>query len=656
MSSDRGCHSDEPAQPAATEPAGASDAPPHDHEEIEAGFGRSFIEAPGGIYRKLVRKDGVVRQEITNFWARITTQTVFDDGAERWIHYEIKAQVRRPRGPELTFTVPATEFAALAWVDAQLGALAVIAADAKNRLVATAIKERTIAAGAVQRHEVFAHLGWRQVGRRWVYLTGSGALASEGAIEEVEVQPPARLRRYGLELGDPSAGMQASLRLLLLAPARVMVPIWATIWRALFGSCESVLWLVGRTGVFKSELAALAQQHYGRGMDARHFPQNWASTANDIELTLFAAKDVLVVVDDFAPGSTRGSRHELENKAERVLRGAGNAAGRGRMTADGRQRPDRPPRAQVIVTGEDLPTSHSIRARTLIVPVAEGDVDTALLTSAQERARTGVYEHALASFIMRMADRYDLVLNRWRDLASQYRDRLVTEGVHGRSLIAVTQLLATIEILAGYLDQQGIEIPPEVLEHLGEEADIGTAPLTRRMARVLVGLLEEQVQQQHGADPVLLFVETLGEALASGRAHVRGLEGQDAPAQYKALLGWRQVDAVSGGVQHSEWRAHGEHIGWVEGQYLYLNPPVAYATVSRLLAEQGSELSKRPATLWGEMLAAGWIAKTDRDPKRRRSTYKKTIKGIGKNTLVLRLAEVIGAREERERHEVRLVA
>ena len=89
-----------------------------------------------------------MRQEVTNFWARITAETVFDDGAERWIHYEIKAQVRRPRGPELTFTVPAAEFAALAWVDTQLGALAVIAAGATNRLVTTAIKERSIAAGS----------------------------------------------------------------------------------------------------------------------------------------------------------------------------------------------------------------------------------------------------------------------------------------------------------------------------------------------------------------------------------------------------------------------------------------------------------------------------------------------------------------------------
>ena len=127
-----------------------------------------------------------------------------------------------------------------------------------------------------------------------------------------------------------------------------------------------------------------------------------------------------------------------------------------------------------------------------------------------------------------------------------------------------------------------------------------------------------------------LFVETLGEALASGRAHVRGRRGAGragaAHGTPRLAAGRRSSRAVS---STATWRAHGEHIGWVEGEYLYLNPPVAYAAVSRLLAEQGSELPKKPATLWGEMLAAGWIALTDREPERRRSTYKKTIDGIG---------------------------
>jgi hypothetical protein len=494
------------------------------------------------------------------------------------------------------------------------------------------------------------------VGERWVYLTGNGALGRAGLVEGLEVQPPARLGRYELEIGDPRAAVQASFKLLLLAPPRVTVPVWAAIWRALFGGAEAIIWLVGRTGVFKSELAALAQQHYGRGMDARHFPQNWSSTANDIELTLFAAKDALAVVDDFAPGLTRGNRQELENKAERVIRGAGNAAGRGRMTADGRQRPDRPPRAQVIVTGEDLPALHSIRARALIVPVAEGDVDKALLTEAQEVARTGAYEHTLAGFIMWTAGRYEQTMDRWRRLAAEFRAKLVTEGVHGRSPVAMAQLLATIEILADYLDEQGIEIPAKVLEHLGEEANIGAASLTRRMAKVLMGSLEEQARQQRGADPVRLFIETLGEALASGRAHVLSVSSLRAPARHPELLGFSKRMIISGGIETETWDARGEHVGWTDGEYLYLNPPVAYAAVSRLLAEQGTEMPKKPMTLWGELLAAGWVALTDREQGRRRTTFKKKIGGMLKTTLVLRRTEVIEARDQPDRSDVPLAA
>ena len=44
-------------------------------------------------------------------------------------------------------------------------------------------------------------------------------------------------------------------------------------------------------GTFKTELAALAQQHYGAGLDARHLPGSWSSMGNSLEALAFAAKD-----------------------------------------------------------------------------------------------------------------------------------------------------------------------------------------------------------------------------------------------------------------------------------------------------------------------------------------------------------------------------
>ena len=48
----------------------------------------------------------------------------------------------------------------------------------------------------------------------------------------------------------------------------------------------------------KTELAALAQQHFGPGMDARHLPASWSSTGNAIEGLAFAAKDALLASRD----------------------------------------------------------------------------------------------------------------------------------------------------------------------------------------------------------------------------------------------------------------------------------------------------------------------------------------------------------------------
>jgi hypothetical protein len=54
------------------ESSAAGVAPPRDPERVEARFGGVFVEAPGGIFRETVRRDEVVRQEVCNFWARIT--------------------------------------------------------------------------------------------------------------------------------------------------------------------------------------------------------------------------------------------------------------------------------------------------------------------------------------------------------------------------------------------------------------------------------------------------------------------------------------------------------------------------------------------------------------------------------------------------------
>jgi hypothetical protein len=94
--------------------------------------------------------------------------------------------------------------------------------------------------------------------------------------------------------------------------------VLAAVYRAPLGPVDFSVFLTGRTGTFKTALAAICHQHFGAAMDASRLPASFASTANALEEICFCAKDVLVVVDDFAPTGGIGDK-ELGSSISRVF-------------------------------------------------------------------------------------------------------------------------------------------------------------------------------------------------------------------------------------------------------------------------------------------------------------------------------------------------
>lgn len=183
----------------------------------------------------------------------------------------------------------------------------------------------------------------------------------------------------GFHLPAPPPGAQlaeavrASLGLLRLGPDRLTFPLLAGVYRVVLGDTDFSLHLAGPTGCYKTEAAALAQQHFGAGMDARHLPASWVSTGNALEGLAFAAKDALLVVDDFCPSGSVGDVQRYHKEADRLFRSQGNRAGRQRMRADASLRPAKPPRGLTLSTGEDTPRGQSLRARLLVLEISDGD-------------------------------------------------------------------------------------------------------------------------------------------------------------------------------------------------------------------------------------------------------------------------------------------
>ena len=371
-------------------PEGAPDDADGGGEETA---GIPYRETDHGLVWDKHVEDDFIEVQLTNFSAGIVSDIIRDDGAEASHQFEIKATVG---GEETTtrFTIPASRFAGMSWIPECLGASAFI-------FPGFALKDHTrvaiqmLSAQTLEKRMIYAHTGWRKLdgGNTWVFLHADGAIGPNGPVPGIEVGLDADLARFSLP--DPPTGpelvqaIQSTLRMLTLAPDEIMLPVVCAVWRTPLGRSSFAMHLAGQTGTFKTELAALAQQHFGSGLDARHLPGSWSSTGNALEGLAFTLKDMVLVVDDFAPSGTTSDTQRLHRDAARLIRAQGNRSGRRRMRSDSTLRPVKPPRGLIISTGEDVPHGQSIRARMLVVEIEPETINVAALTCCQQDARFG---------------------------------------------------------------------------------------------------------------------------------------------------------------------------------------------------------------------------------------------------------------------------
>ncbi|HEY8601378.1 MAG TPA: DUF3854 domain-containing protein [Thermomicrobiales bacterium] len=587
----------------------------------------AYKETANGILWLRDTRDGRVETMLTNFPARIVGNVAEDDGAEVRRVLEVRATLKgRPRTARLT----PEKFVAMGWPIELLGAGALV-------YPGQSAKDHTRAAiqllsGDVTERIVYAHSGWREHDGQMVYLHGGGALGADGPVAGVEVALPGDLARIDLPAppigADLIAAVRASLNVISTAPEALTIPLLAATYRAALGGTDFSLFLVGPTGIGKSELAALVQQHYGLTLDARHLPASWSSTANALEGLLFAGKDALVTIDDFAPGGNQADVQRIHRDAERVLRGQGNHAGRQRMTADARLRTAKPSRALPLITGEDVARGQSARARALILEVGPGDVRWPRLADAQRAAADGIYAASLAGFLMWVAPQYATIQATLAAETLRLRELATASDAHRRTPGIVASLGAAWRLFLDYAVESGA---------------LSAAWATKSWERGWLALgqaANAQAKHQTASEPTARFLELLGSALGSGKAHVAAPNG-GTPDEPKTW-GWRSVVIGTGEFTRQEWRPQGTRIGWVEGDDLYLDRDAALAEVQRLGREVGDGLAVTAAVLTKRLHEKGLLASTDE--ARETLPVRRTLEG--KRRAVLHLAAAILAPTE----------
>ena len=563
--------------------------------------------------------DGVVAVPLTNFIATIVTDILEDDGVEVRRRFEIETAFN---GRTRRFAIAADRLSTMSWVTEHLGALALVYpgiaakdhARAAIQLLSEGITERT----------VFTHVGWRRNRQDlWFYFHGGGVLGGKGHVPNMEVILPDGLKPFMLP--DPPTGtarveaVRASIAMLDLAPDRITIPLWGAIWRAVVGDVDFSEHVSGPTGAGKTELAALLQRHFGPSFDARHLPGSWASTSNALEALAFAAKDAILVIDDFAPGGTSHDVARMHRDADRVLRAQGNRSGRQRMNPDASLKPAKPPRCLIVSTGEDVPRGQSLRARILVIEVAPGDLDWERLSQCQRDAAAGLYAQATVAFIHWLAPRYEQVRQGLRGEIASRRGETYQSGQHRRTPEIVANLAVGVKFFLQFA-QEVAALTTEARE-----------ALWNRCWTALGVATAIQAQHQAASEPTRRFLDLLAAALASGRAHVASPNGNE--PEMPEAWGWRQVTIGSGQYQRGEWQAQGKRIGWIDKGNLYLEPEGAYAEAQALAREQGDTLAVSVRTLHKRLHERRLLVTTDQ--VRQTYTTRHTIEGVRRPILHL---------------------
>ena len=434
--------------------------------------------------------------------------------------------------------------------------------------VAWAIKK--VGQMTAKRVTEYNHTGWRKIGGKWCYLYHGGAVGADG----ITVDMGDALKTYRLDGGGvpgfdeiPYAeAAKQSIRLQEVMKEEIGIALLGTIYlaplREWMNQTDVVpafaLFLYGESGTHKTTAAALAMSHFGN-FHAKNPPASFNDTSNQIRKKAFLVKDMPILVDDYHPVTSVQEKRQMAATAQTLSRAFGDGVDRGRLNADSTIKANTPPRSVAIITGEDLPAiGASGLARYFILDIDKEDIPVGkVLTELQEMARKGWLQRAMRGYINWLLKQTDGMPDRLHDLFLKFREDIHRDssGGHDRAPETVACILIGYQMMLNYMRDLGVfdtETAARMLVHA---------------RRKLIDTSKQQTKDMESEKPTRIFLDSLAELLNSKQVALKDLtnpEAKDPPPNERM-------------------------IGYMDADYYYLLPSVAFGAVQKLCREQGQE-------------------------------------------------------------------
>ena len=466
-------------------------------------------------------------------------------------------------------SVKAGELEGMNWVTEKWGFDASLTPGSTTKgKVAWAVKK--VGQMTAKRVTEYNHTGWRKIGGKWCYLYHGGAVGMDG----ITVDMGDALKNYRLDGGGAQGfdqipfadAAKESLRIQDVMKEEIGIALLGTIYLAPLREWMSqtdvvpafALFLYGESGTHKTTAAALAMSHFGN-FHAKNPPASFNDTGNQIRKKAFLVKDMPILVDDYHPVTSVQEKRQMAATAQTLSRAFGDGVDRGRLNADSSIKANTPPRSVAIITGEDLPAiGASGLARYFILDIDKEDIPVnKTLTELQENARQGWLQKAMRGYILWILKQADGMPERLHELFLKFREDIHKDsgGAHDRAPETVACILIGYQMMLNYMRDLGV-------------FDTETAAkMLRHARRTLVDVSRKQTADLQSEKPTRIFLDSLAELLSSKQVALKDLtafEAKDPPPNEKM-------------------------IGYMDGEYYYLLPNVAFGAVQKLCREQGQE-------------------------------------------------------------------
>ncbi len=505
-----------------------------------------YLEAEGGIVYERQTERGQVKQVVSTWTAHVREWLTqhHDDGQSEHV---MRLQLRHAERT-LTLDVPSELFgdanALQRFIAAQAGGIYTVRAGMSKHLVPAIMA----LSGELPQRSTYRFVGWTQRDGQWVYVSPQVSVTGQGYVPHPpEVELETRLRDYGLVQTNWPLSLQAFTSTIAVLPKRLAPTLLAfamlLVVQRFFPAAapRPAIYLVGTSGSGKSEIAALLSSFYGQ-FTRDTPPAQWGDTVNTVEALGYALADALYWVDDYK------ACYADERTFTRFLQSYSRGMGRGRLTRDAKLRQERPCRGVLLSTGETtIEGEASILARMLVLdvpPWEQRDPQGKGLAQAETLRQylSGFTAH-FAAWVATRADAGTLskhLANGFEQSVQGYRAnlkaRMGQQANTGRMIQNWALLVTVYRLLGEFLESQQAE---------------GILPGWQDAIVETVQAIQEERAGQ-------VFIDTLGQLLASGQALLAtDMRTPEAPRPGATI------------------------VGYLEGQFIYLLPDIAFREVNR---------------------------------------------------------------------------